>query len=115
MKRIILLRHGVTVDNQSAVIQGQTDGQLTELGREQARATGRYLSEQNIGRAVTSDLARARGTLLEVLKFVDCPWTQDPRLREQKLWPVPRPDMRRVRTIRQGQRVRAAHRSAARG
>ena len=83
MKRIILLRHGVTQENQSAVIQGQTDGQLTELGREQARAAGRRLSEQNIGRAVTSDLARARETLLEVLKFVDCPWTTDKRLRER--------------------------------
>ena len=83
MKHIILLRHGVTKENQSAVIQGQTDGQLTELGREQARAAGRRLSEQNIDRAVTSDLARARETLLEVLKFVDCPWTTDKRLRER--------------------------------
>lgn len=73
MKRIILLRHGVTQENQAGVIQGQMDGHLTEQGREQARAAGRHLSQQRIDRAVTSDLARTRDTLLEVLKFVDCP------------------------------------------
>ena len=83
MKRIILLRHGVTQENQAGVIQGQMDGHLTEQGREQARAAGRHLSQQRIDRAVTSDLARARDTLLEVLKFVDCPWTTDVRLRER--------------------------------
>ncbi|MAE66537.1 MAG: hypothetical protein CMJ18_19890 [Phycisphaeraceae bacterium] len=83
MKQIILLRHGVTRENQDAVIQGQTDGHLTEIGRRQGRAAGQHLSRRRIDRAVSSDLARARDTLTEVLVSVDVPWSTDVRLRER--------------------------------
>ncbi|MDP7397416.1 MAG: histidine phosphatase family protein [Lentisphaeria bacterium] len=83
MTRIILLRHGVTDENEAGLIQGQMDGHLTGLGREQARAAGRQLSGRQITRAVSSDLARARDTLLEALEFIDCPWSTDARLRER--------------------------------
>jgi len=83
MKQLILLRHGVTRENQEAVIQGQTDGHLTEIGRRQGRAAGLHLAKRRIDRAVSSDLARARDTLTEVLVSIDCPWTTDPRLRER--------------------------------
>ena len=62
MKQLILLRHGVTRENQEAVIQGQTDGHLTEIGRRQGRAAGLHLAKRRIDRAVSSDLARARAT-----------------------------------------------------
>jgi len=82
VKRILVLRHGETEENLADIIQGQGQGTLTEKGRRQARAAGRRLRSRRIDRAFTSDLARARETLMEILKWVSCPWQSDVRLRE---------------------------------
>ena len=37
MTTLYLVRHGETVDNKAQIMQGQTNGQLNETGREQAR------------------------------------------------------------------------------
>lgn len=56
---IILVRHGETVDNARQVMQGQTQGELNERGREQARQVAERLASEHIDAVVASDLRRA--------------------------------------------------------
>ena len=41
---ILLVRHGETVDNARQIMQGQTQGELNERGREQARQVAERLA-----------------------------------------------------------------------
>jgi probable phosphoglycerate mutase len=62
---ITLVRHGESTWNELGLIQGQNDlAQLTNEGREQARAVAETLKSLGFDRLVTSDLARARQTAL---------------------------------------------------
>lgn len=56
---IFLVRHGETVDNARQVMQGQTQGELNERGREQALQVARRLSGERLDAVVASDLRRA--------------------------------------------------------
>ena len=47
-KRLYLMRHGETMFNEQKRIQGWCDSPLTELGKRQAQAAGRYFKEQGI-------------------------------------------------------------------
>lgn len=68
--RIILVTHGQTVENATHTIQGQRiGGQLTEVGREQARAIGERLRDARIGAAYSSDLSRAVQTADEIIRY----------------------------------------------
>ena len=67
--RLILVRHGETVANVNKFIQGQTDGKLTENGKEQARKLGLRLKDENISRIIASDLGRVRETVAEITAF----------------------------------------------
>lgn len=69
--RLILVRHGETKQNVAKVIQGQEGGELTQKGREQAKAVGRALLGLEIDAVYCSDLKRTKDTLSlfpEVLK-----------------------------------------------
>jgi len=66
-KTVILLRHGETVENRMKVIQGDTPGCLTQVGRMQARAAGGKIRGIAVDRVICSDLERARQTLEEIL------------------------------------------------
>jgi 2,3-bisphosphoglycerate-dependent phosphoglycerate mutase len=60
---ITLVRHGESTWNVRGLIQGQNDvAELTDTGREQARAVAKSLKSLGFDRLVTSDLARARET-----------------------------------------------------
>ena len=59
MTTIFLVRHGETVDNARQIMQGQTQGELNEKGREQARQVAERLSEEAIDVVIASDLRRA--------------------------------------------------------
>ena len=59
MTTILLVRHGETVDNAAQIMQGQTQGELNEQGREQARTVAERLSSEPIDAVVASDLHRA--------------------------------------------------------
>jgi probable phosphoglycerate mutase len=59
MTTIILVRHGETVDNARQIMQGQTQGELNEKGREQARQVAERLATEPIDAVVASDLHRA--------------------------------------------------------
>jgi len=56
---IILVRHGETVDNARQIMQGQTQGELNEKGREQARQVAERLAGEPLDVIVASDLHRA--------------------------------------------------------
>lgn len=56
---IFLVRHGETVDNVRQIMQGQTQGTLTEQGRRQAREVAVRLAAEYFDAIVSSDLQRA--------------------------------------------------------
>ena len=59
MTTIFLIRHGETVDNARQIMQGQTQGELNEKGREQAQQVAERLANEPIDAVVASDLHRA--------------------------------------------------------
>lgn len=62
MTTLLLVRHGETVDNVHQIMQGQTQGELTPNGIEQARALAAELKDTPIDVFVSSDLKRAFDT-----------------------------------------------------
>lgn len=59
MTTLYLVRHGETVDNKAQILQGQTNGELNETGREQARLVRDKMAHESIDAFVASDLRRA--------------------------------------------------------
>ena len=59
MTTILLIRHGKTIDNARQIMQGQTQGELNEQGREQALQVSERLAAEPIDAVVASDLHRA--------------------------------------------------------
>ena len=55
----ILVRHGETVDNARQIMQGQTQGELNDKGRDQARQVAQRLACEQLDAVVASDLRRA--------------------------------------------------------
>lgn len=56
---IILVRHGETVDNARQIMQGQTQGELNDKGRDQVRQVAQRLACEQLDAVVASDLRRA--------------------------------------------------------
>jgi len=76
---LILLRHGRTPNNARALLQGQEDSPLDEVGRDQARRAGDLIrSTWSVHHVVTSHLARTRQTAEEA-GLSGHPTTVDPR------------------------------------
>jgi broad specificity phosphatase PhoE len=81
---ITLVRHGESTWNELGLIQGQNDlSQLSDVGREQARAVARTLESLGCDRLISSDLARARETAEIIGSQLDLSLTTDPLLRER--------------------------------
>ena len=78
---LFILRHGETVWNREGRMQGWLDSDLTDLGRQQARAMGALLAGYDLTghRLYCSPLGRAQATA--ALAFSQTS-TLDPRLRE---------------------------------
>ncbi|MBN2892222.1 MAG: histidine phosphatase family protein [Bacteroidales bacterium] len=68
--RLILLRHGETIDNTKGIIQGHLPGKLNENGILQAQKAALRLSKEKIDILYSSDLYRAVETAAEVLKIL---------------------------------------------
>jgi 2,3-bisphosphoglycerate-dependent phosphoglycerate mutase len=85
MRRLVLLRHGESVWNQSNRFTGWTDVDLTEKGRAEAAEAGRTLAREGyvFDLAHTSVLKRAIRTLWIVLDEMDLMWI--PELRSWRL------------------------------
>ena len=63
-----IIRHGQTFGNLERIIQGQIDGQLTEIGEKQAKQTGKYLINHKFKYAYVSDQGRTRATYDNIMK-----------------------------------------------
>jgi 2,3-bisphosphoglycerate-dependent phosphoglycerate mutase len=87
-RKLVLVRHGQSTWNLENLFTGWTDVDLTEQGREEARAAGRLLREQGLdfSRAFTSVLKRAVRTLWIIQDEMDRMWLpveRDWRLNER--------------------------------
>ncbi len=62
MTKLVLIRHGQTFDNVNRIMQGQTQGELTPLGIEQAISISQDLAQHKIDIYLSSDLKRSLDT-----------------------------------------------------
>lgn len=81
--RFGLVRHALTEWNREKRIQGQSDTQLSLVGKRQAAKWGRVLKAELWDRILTSDARRAWETARSINAFLKVPMESDPRLREQ--------------------------------
>jgi len=84
---IHLIRHGQTNWNLEKRIQGQTESELTELGRQQARDVALALKDVNFDKAYSSSSVRAHDTAKHILEHHDLELSLDDQLREIFLGP----------------------------
>jgi 2,3-bisphosphoglycerate-dependent phosphoglycerate mutase len=83
---IILCRHGESEGNRDARFGGHSPTPLTELGRNQARATGRRLSAAGVDAVFSSDLPRAFETAAIIASMAGASQPQvTPLLRERSV------------------------------
>ncbi len=67
--KITLVRHGQTIENANRIVQGQLDGTLSELGKQQAIETAEKLRNTKFDYIYCSDLGRCKQTAKEIIKF----------------------------------------------
>ncbi len=75
MTKICLVRHGETDWNHAGILQGQQNISLNSKGREQAKATGKYLAanEEAFDMLITSSLNRAKETAKIINHYLQLP------------------------------------------
>ena len=83
MTTLYLVRHGETVDNANRIMQGQTQGELTANGREQAREVASKMASAHIDAFVSSDLKRSYDTCSIIAEPHGAAVTTTPLLRER--------------------------------
>lgn len=83
MTTLYLVRHGETVDNVRQIMQGQTQGELTENGIRQAEEVSRRLADVDFGAIIASDLKRSVDTARIIAKPHQLEVIQTPLLRER--------------------------------
>lgn len=66
--RILLVRHGLSEDNQNSIWAGHKDSPLASAGVLQAKALGAALANYNLSAIYASDLKRASRTAEEILQ-----------------------------------------------
>lgn len=82
--KLLLVRHGETVDNKRRVCQGQLPGELNKKGRQQAQGLALSLAGTPLDYCYTSDLQRARQTCdIITAPYPNLPVSEDRRLRER--------------------------------
>lgn len=82
--KLIVIRHGLTIQNEKHICQGQSEGQLSETGIEQAKKLGLRFKDTKIDALYSSDLQRTQDTSKEILKFhPELKMNLDKRLRER--------------------------------
>ncbi len=82
MGRLYLVRHGETEWNAQGRIQGHTDVELSDRGRQQARAVAHRLSGVTFDAVYSSDLSRSRETAQIILGHRPTSLRSTDRLRE---------------------------------
>lgn len=82
MTTLIFVRHGQSESNLAQVFTGQGDTRLTDLGREQAQRTARYLKQFPISHIYASDLCRAMDTAAPTAQVLGLAVVPNSNLRE---------------------------------
>lgn len=83
MTRLLLIRHGQSQANLTKCFAGQLDAPLTELGRQQAACTARFVADTYFVDGIyASDLLRAFDTGRAVGELTGFPVIPEPGLRE---------------------------------
>lgn len=86
MVRLLIVRHGVSLTNSEKRYTGQRDVPLAPLGLLQGEAASRYLAEHYpIDAIYSSDLCRAKETLMPLAKALSLPIVTRIDLREIRL------------------------------
>ena len=83
MTTLYLVRHGETVDNVNQIMQGQTQGQLTENGIRQAEEVRDYMASEDFAAIIASDLKRSVDTANVIAEPHNLEVVQTPLLRER--------------------------------
>ena len=83
MTILYLVRHGETVDNVNQIMQGQTQGQLTENGIRQAEEVRDQLADEDFAAIIASDLKRSVDTARIIAETHHLEVVQTPLLRER--------------------------------
>jgi broad specificity phosphatase PhoE len=81
-RRLVVVRHGETLDNASGVWQGHRDSELSPIGVAQAEKAAPALAAYDPEVVVTSDLLRAAVTAEQIGRAAGLPVSVDRRLRE---------------------------------
>jgi len=82
--KLILTRHGITVENTEGRVQGQQHGTLHEKGIEQAQKLGHRFKEDKFDIIYSSDLKRASDTAYQIhLHHPEVPIVFTEKLRER--------------------------------
>jgi probable phosphoglycerate mutase len=80
--RLVIVRHGETVWNCEARIQGQLDPDLSVRGREQAEELALRLRQEPVAAIYSSSLSRARETAAIIASELGLTVREDPGFRE---------------------------------
>ena len=83
MTKLYLIRHGQTVDNMNQIMQGQTQGELTDEGVRQAQELASQFADTQIDVFVSSDLKRSVDTCRIIAAPRGKEVVQTPLLRER--------------------------------
>lgn len=82
---LIVVRHGLTIENANDIVQGQLPGRLSAEGIEQALETALKLKDRKFDAVYCSDLQRCKDTAAVICKFhPDNTVIYTPELRERK-------------------------------
>jgi broad specificity phosphatase PhoE len=81
-RRLVVVRHGETLDNASGVWQGHRDSELSPIGLAQAEKAAPVVAAYNPEVVVSSDLQRAAATAEQIGRASGLPVAVDHRLRE---------------------------------
>ena len=82
LMRLILIRHGETLWNETQKFQGFSDIALSARGRPQVQSLAESLKAETLAAIYTSPLIRARLTAEEIARYHDCPVVVDEGLKE---------------------------------
>ena len=82
MIQLVYETHSTSTHNEAGIATGWLDGELSERGREQARALGERRRDDGLSVVYTSDLGRAIETADIAFAGSDLPRREDARLRE---------------------------------
>ena len=83
MTTLYLVRHGETVDNVNQIMQGQTQGRLTENGTRQAQEVRDQLASEDFAAIIASDLKRSVDTAMIIAEPHHLDVVQTALLRER--------------------------------